>query len=129
MLDPLNANSTKWSNTLKFLTNCLSVFDHFVKLAFKGLISVLKFRDDPYYWSLSYDEQINPRAKEIPSKFWKYSKIFFQQCFLVPRVCVTYVAACYGKIERVLSALNNLSNDLEGDSLCFIYLIYWYAWT
>ena len=39
---PLSANPTKWSNTLKQLvgnlpTNCLSVFDHFVKLALKGL--------------------------------------------------------------------------------------------
>ena len=38
----LSVNSTKWSNTLKqifgkFLMNCLSVFDHFVGLALKGL--------------------------------------------------------------------------------------------
>ena len=43
--NPLNANPTKWSNTLKQFvrnlpTNCLSVFDHFVELAFKGLISL-----------------------------------------------------------------------------------------
>ena len=41
--NPLCANFTKWSNTLKQFvgnlpTNCLSVFDHFVGLAFKGLI-------------------------------------------------------------------------------------------
>ena len=41
-LNPLSANLTKWSNTLKqfignLATNCLSVFDHFVKLALKGL--------------------------------------------------------------------------------------------
>ena len=41
-INPLSANPTKWSNTLKqFLgklaTNCLSEFDHFVKLALKGL--------------------------------------------------------------------------------------------
>ena len=41
-LNPLSANPTKWSNTLKkfvFIlpTNCLSVFDHFVKLVLKGL--------------------------------------------------------------------------------------------
>ena len=41
-LNPLNANPTKWSNTLKqfvgnLLTNCLSVFDHFVKLVLKRL--------------------------------------------------------------------------------------------
>ena len=40
-LNPLNANTTKWSNTLKqfignLLTNCLSVFDHLVNLALKG---------------------------------------------------------------------------------------------
>ena len=41
-LNRLNANPTKWSNTLrrfvgKFPANCLSVFDHFVGLALKGL--------------------------------------------------------------------------------------------
>ena len=40
-LNPLSANPTKWSNTLKqFLgeqpANCLCVFDHFVGLALKG---------------------------------------------------------------------------------------------
>ena len=42
MLNPLSANITKWSNTLKqfvgkLLANCLSVFDHFVGLVLKGL--------------------------------------------------------------------------------------------
>ena len=41
-LNPLSANPKKWSNTLKQFvgnspTNCLSVFDHFVILAFEGL--------------------------------------------------------------------------------------------
>ena len=41
-LNPLSANPTKWSSTLKQFvgnlpTNCLSVFDHFVILALKGL--------------------------------------------------------------------------------------------
>ena len=45
LLNPLSANPTKWSNTLKqficnLLTNCLTVFDHFVKLALKGLSSL-----------------------------------------------------------------------------------------
>ena len=40
-LSLLSAHLTKWSNTLKLFvgslpTNCLSVFDHFVGLAFKG---------------------------------------------------------------------------------------------
>ena len=41
-INPLSANITKWSNTLKQFVgklpmNCLSVFDHFVGLALKGL--------------------------------------------------------------------------------------------
>ena len=40
--NPLSANPTNWSDTLKQFsgklpTNCLSVFDHFVGLALKGL--------------------------------------------------------------------------------------------
>ena len=49
VLNTLSANPTKWLNTLKqfvgnLLTNCLSVFDHFVILALKGLKSY--FKDD-----------------------------------------------------------------------------------
>ena len=41
-INSLSASLTKWSNTLKQFvgklpTNCLSVFDHFVRLALKGL--------------------------------------------------------------------------------------------
>ena len=40
----LSTNPTKWSNTLKqfvssLVTNCLSVLDHFVRLALKRLKS------------------------------------------------------------------------------------------
>ena len=43
VIKPLSANFTKWSNTLKQFfgklpTNCLSLFDHLVGLALKGLI-------------------------------------------------------------------------------------------
>ena len=46
LLNPLSANPTKWSSTLKqfvgFLPkNCLSMFDHFVGLAFKRLRNLL----------------------------------------------------------------------------------------
>ena len=38
MVNPLSTNLTKWSNTLKqFVSNCLTVFDHFVWLALIGL--------------------------------------------------------------------------------------------
>ena len=43
ILNPLSGIPTKWPNILKQIvgklpTNCLSVFDHFVKFALKGLI-------------------------------------------------------------------------------------------
>ena len=46
-VNPFSANFTKWSNTLKQFvgnlpTNCLSVFDHFIGLALKGLINFVK---------------------------------------------------------------------------------------
>ena len=46
-INPLNANPEKWSNTLKQIvgnlpTICLSVFNHFMNLALKGLIATLK---------------------------------------------------------------------------------------
>ena len=45
-INPLSANTTIWSNTLKQFvgnlpTNCLNVFDHFVKLALKGLTTII----------------------------------------------------------------------------------------
>ena len=45
-LNPLNTNPEKWSNTLKQIvgnlpTICLSVFDHFMNLALKGLTPLL----------------------------------------------------------------------------------------
>ena len=45
-LNPLSASPAKWSNTFKQFvgklpTNCLSVFDHFVKLALKGLTKAI----------------------------------------------------------------------------------------
>ena len=46
--NPLSANPTKWSNTLKrfvgkLSTSCLSAFDHLVGLALKGLTTVLSY--------------------------------------------------------------------------------------
>ena len=52
--DPLSANPTKWSNSVKQFvgklpTNCLSVFDHFVNLALKGLKTIPLNIDTSYY--------------------------------------------------------------------------------
>ena len=46
IFNPLSANPTRWSNTLKQFvgnmpTTCLNVFDHFMKLALKGLSNII----------------------------------------------------------------------------------------
>ena len=69
-LNPVNPNPQKWSNTIKqfvgnselfecvWPTNCLSVFDHFVVLAQKGLICAsvtsLKSIYTQYFYSPSF---------------------------------------------------------------------------
>ena len=55
--NPLIANFTKWSNTLKqfvgnLTTNCLRVFDHSVGLALKGLKLILFPNITVLLWSL-----------------------------------------------------------------------------
>ena len=57
MLNPLSANPTKWSNTLKQFVgklpaNCLSVFDHFVGLTLNGLTHFLVRGDITIYPSI-----------------------------------------------------------------------------
>ena len=47
ILNPLSSNPTKWPNPLKQFvgnlpTNCFSVFDHVVGLAFKGLTGIIR---------------------------------------------------------------------------------------
>ena len=54
VFNPLSANPTKWPNKLKQFVgklpaNCLSVFDHFLKLALKGLRNLLVFTIYPMF--------------------------------------------------------------------------------
>ena len=74
-INPSIANPTKWPNTLKqfvdkLLTNCLSVFDRFVKLALKGL----NMRDAPLtldnkFQQYSYNLQYWPKSLGILQSF------------------------------------------------------------
>ena len=52
--NPLSANPEKWSNTLKHIvgnlpTICLSVFDHYMNLALKGLKATHEQQKEPDY--------------------------------------------------------------------------------
>ena len=58
-LNPLSANPTKWSNTLKQFagnlpTNCSSVFDHFVILALKRLKDEIRLRSVDFVSNFKY---------------------------------------------------------------------------
>ena len=74
-INPLSVNFTKWSNTLKQFvgklpTNCLSVFDHFAGLAFKGLKTYHSF----YFHQLKSSLQWN-FFHELKLLSWVWEKL------------------------------------------------------
>ena len=78
-MNPLNVNPPNWSNTMKRFVgccgqNCLSVFDHFVSLALKGLMAA-KADSKPCETSeMSFFRKLLP-ATEVNSEPCKTSKI------------------------------------------------------
>ena len=67
-LNPLSANFTEWSNTLKRFvgklpTNCFSVFDHFVGLALKGLIKDCGNKE-PFHVQVQFVRSLDERYVE-----------------------------------------------------------------
>ena len=85
VINPLRANPTNWSNTLKQFvgnlpTNCLSVFDHLLKLSLKGLNRGCLI----YMFSLRFSGSkflINYSSNFVHVKFFCVSKIFRTQVF------------------------------------------------
>ena len=78
VFNPLSVNLTKWSNSLKqffcsLLTNCLSVFDHFVGLTLERLID---FAFMASFYKINYIRCIQGK------KFESLAKIFFPQVFV-----------------------------------------------
>ena len=69
--NPLSANFTKWSNTLKQFvgklpTNCLSVFENFVGLALKGLKVCLSWHKNPRL-------HFNESCKKMTLTRWRFT--------------------------------------------------------
>ena len=65
IINPLRANPTKWSNTLKHRllpTNCLSVFDHFVSFALNELLA----RDHLFSTFAKFPEKLMPLSLPSP---------------------------------------------------------------
>ena len=97
---PLSANPTKWSNTLRQLfgnlpTNCLSVFDHFVKLVLKGLRkdSLLKFHKSDIRSKIGL-KKISLRRTRTKKRKLKILRIWM---FGIVWVSPTYVYVSAGK--------------------------------
>ena len=100
ILKPLSAKFIKWSNTLKQIvgrlpTICLSVFDHFSGLAFKGLKSIYcaylschtyVFRK-PSFWNYLNVNSLFARNKHDIKSLGKHTILIFLQtteikCFM-----------------------------------------------
>ena len=69
-LYPFSASPRKWSNTLKQFvgnlpTNCLSVFDHFVILALKGLIYCSLIKCFPNNQIIYFSHQVHPILHQV----------------------------------------------------------------
>ena len=82
-LNPLSANATKWSNTLKQFVgklpmNYLSLFDHFVGLALKGLIELIHYLVEPPS-SVSFFEKGVRECSALP-KWSRDSNGFYKKC-------------------------------------------------
>ena len=78
----LRVNRKKWSNTLKqfvgnLLTNCLSVLDHFVKLALKGLNNIENRKLTPLLPYLEFQETADLVIFIEEILNWNF---FFVQC-------------------------------------------------
>ena len=89
---PLRPIITKWSNTLKQFvgklpTNCLSVFDHFVGLALKGLkVSLIEMKGKlrpPHSVFLKYKYCLNPSDRYYQYLQWRNFCIMRRFCFLL----------------------------------------------
>ena len=88
ILNPLSAKITKWSNTLKQFvgnlpTNCLSVFDHFVGLALKGL-NISQNSQENTYARASFNRAAGLSLIILKNmlKTWKFTKNkLCQRCF------------------------------------------------
>ena len=90
----LSANPTKWSNTFKQFvrklpTNCLSVFDHLVKLTPKGLMKV----KPQLNWQLP-----SMRVQKVKIKWYHVQKTVLttnHMWFIIKIPCKTYFC-CQG---------------------------------
>ena len=96
--NPLSANLTKWSNTIKQFvqpTNCLSVFDHFVGLALKGLTV---FQPHSYIQTQMWKQTILTRKGKYYRQNWFWKTVSIQS-YLIFSVLITQVINDNGLLD------------------------------
>ena len=79
--NPLSASPTKWSNTLKQFVgnlpkNCLSVFDHFINLALKGLRDDINVFIDIVQVNITLQSLRRERTKLLEGNKWKTRNLY-----------------------------------------------------
>ena len=137
---------TKWSNTLKqfvgnLSTNCLSVFDHFVGLAPKGLkvttqknrrsqnfdfLSLKKFVSETVVGELQFTQiSFNFKTSSCNLKIWEQSCVLLFYYFYFKKKNFQRVHAfCWTKIKTLIKTKRNRKwkiqrTVLERRTLCF----------
>ena len=109
IINPLSAKFIKWSNTLKQIVDklpaiCLSAFDHFLGLAFKGLI-------DTYPTYCTYPTQLAHVLKDIKKSY--LASVTMPRKFLIQinmerghgAMAVDWTLSC--RIQRVYQAFSH----------------------
>ena len=92
LVNPLSTKFIKWSNTLKQFvgklpTNCLSVFDHFVGLALKGLkYAQMGSFSLPCFSIVELNMEVQEQENHSHSKYWRIQNSITQHvsAFLFP---------------------------------------------
>ena len=129
-INPLSANFTKWSNTLKQFvgnlpTNCLRVFGHFVGLALKGLTKVQVNNSN----TRTRCEICSKLTRKTPERrHWHRSGVFrlSRHNFMRERVhqellTEYFVILAFLKSNRDLSAFGSYSVKFNGEQMLLFF--------
>ena len=123
VFNPLSVNPTKWSNTFKqfvgkLTTDCLSVFDHFVGLALKG-ISISSYLQ--YHLFRFYHRRRKKKSNTSDQSFMKICKNFTNHLTLLENRCKALIPIKQTHCQDTPEENNTDNIDIE-DSLAASWL-------
>ena len=123
VFNPLSVNPTQWSNTFKqfvgkLTTDCLSVFDHFVRLALKG-ISISSYLQ--YHLFRFYHRRRKKKSNTSDQSFMKICKNFTNHLTLLENRCKALIPIKQTHCQDTPEENNTDNIDIE-DSLAASWL-------